>query len=56
MTVKQKNHPRIAWVNTGTGHYILEATDKIRTFEYTQVVASVEELEAACKQRLKFLP
>jgi hypothetical protein len=33
----------------------LEATDKIRTFEYTQVVESVDELIIAVKKRLKSL-
>jgi hypothetical protein len=33
----------------------LEATAKIRTFEYTQVVESVDELIAAVKHRLLML-
>lgn len=33
----------------------LEATDKIRTFEYTEVVESVDELIDSVKQRIKFL-
>lgn len=33
----------------------LEATDKIREFEYTQVVESADELIVAVKQRLKSL-
>lgn len=33
----------------------LEATDKIRTFEYTEVVESVEELIVAVKNRIKSL-
>lgn len=36
-------------------HIELEATDKIRTFEYTQVVESVDELIVAVKQRIKSL-
>ncbi len=34
----------------------LEGTDKIRTFEYTTVVESVDELIAVAKQRLASLP
>ena len=34
----------------------LEGTDKIRTFEYTTVVESVDELIAVVKQRLASLP
>ena len=34
----------------------LEATEKIRSFEYTQVVESVDELMVAVKQRIKSLP
>lgn len=33
----------------------LEATDKIKTFEYTEVVESVDELIDSVKQRIKSL-